>query len=99
MMALVDDKLTVVRDTIIDHALADQALHDGNVDMAGRTAPPAADTAEMEPPPDDGTMKELGAQWSRLYAAGDWAAQSQTGQPRSKMIFHSPEGSRRQIEV
>ena len=35
---------------------------------------PAADTAEMEPPPDDGTMKELGAQWSRLYAAGDWAA-------------------------
>jgi uncharacterized protein (TIGR02246 family) len=35
---------------------------------------PAADTAETEPPPEDGTMKELGAQWSRHYAAGDWAA-------------------------
>ena len=35
---------------------------------------PPADTGAMEPPPEDGTMKELGAQWSQHYAAGDWAA-------------------------
>jgi hypothetical protein len=45
MVTLVDDHVTVGCDAVVDDALSNQALDDGNIDRAGRSVLPAADTA------------------------------------------------------
>ena len=45
MVAFVDDHVTVLGDSVVDNAIADQALNDGHVDDTSGLAAAATDAA------------------------------------------------------
>ena len=47
MMALVNNQMAVISNTIFDNTLPNQALNDGNIQLAARLVPPAADSADV----------------------------------------------------
>jgi hypothetical protein len=46
VVAFVDDHMAVLGDTVIDDALADETLNDGNVNPSGRSISSAADPTD-----------------------------------------------------
>jgi len=47
MMAFIDNHVTVIADTILDDALAHQALNDGHIQLAVGLIPSAADPSDL----------------------------------------------------